>query len=217
MTTDSLLPPDDDLDILHTRNYETRVYLLDDEHLLVRGAVSDMKPPGIYVEDDPEPMEMHQLHVELQVRLEGLEIVDANVVFETHPHTACPRITEHYKELIGLSIARGFTHKIRELFGGPRGCTHTTALLQSMAPAVVQSTWSVTMRKRREAGIALGAMDGDRAIAFERNINTCHVWADDGEHIAAIRRGEPTEPLIQVAERLVELGRDPGEWRSPFD
>jgi len=37
-----------------------------------------------------------------------------------------------------LSIARGFTHKVRGLFGGPRGCTHTTALSQAMAPEAIQ-------------------------------------------------------------------------------
>ena len=58
----------------------------------------------------------------------------ADVVFEAHPHTTCPAIIEHYQGLVGLSIARGFTHQVRELFGGPRGCTHTTALLLAMAP-----------------------------------------------------------------------------------
>ena len=42
--TDSLLPAADELELLHTRTYETRVYLLDDDTLLVRGAV--MSDPG---------------------------------------------------------------------------------------------------------------------------------------------------------------------------
>ena len=80
----------------------------------------------------------------------------ANAALETHPHAACPRIEDHYQHLIGLSIARGFTHKVRELFGGPRGCTHTTALLQAMAPVAIQSMWSFRVegdpRGRRPAG-----------------------------------------------------------------
>ena len=65
MSTDkntySLLPPDDDLDIIHTRQYETRVYRVNETEMLVRGAISDMKPPGLYVLDDPEELENSSL------------------------------------------------------------------------------------------------------------------------------------------------------------
>ena len=57
--------------------------------------------------------------------------------------------------LVGLSIARGFTHRVRELFGGPRGCTHTTALLQAMAPIAMQCFWS--MRSAACNGVPLRA------------------------------------------------------------
>ena len=53
-TAPSLLPLDDDLDIIHTRRYETRVYRLNESEMLVRGAISDTKPPGLYVIDDPD-------------------------------------------------------------------------------------------------------------------------------------------------------------------
>ena len=78
----SLLPPDDDLDLLHTRNYEVRVYHHAEDQLLVRGAISDMKPAGLYVEGDPEPLEIHQMQVEWVVQLPELEIIDARVGFE---------------------------------------------------------------------------------------------------------------------------------------
>ncbi|MDH3754746.1 MAG: DUF2889 domain-containing protein [Acidimicrobiia bacterium] len=209
----SLLPADDQLELLHTRDYSVRVYLLDDTHVLVRGVVSDVKPPGLYVTDDVEPLEIHQMHVELTVELSTMEITAAEVVFETHPNETCPSIADHYRQLVGLTIARGFTHRVRELFGGPRGCTHTTALLQAMAPAVVQSTWSVHVRSLREAGGHTGEIDGaarERQVAG--NINTCHVWAEDGEHVTRLQAGEPPPPLLQIASRLEKLGRDPSDW-----
>lgn len=210
----SLLPPDDDLDLIHTRDYEVRVYRLSPTQVLVRGAVSDRKPPGLYVTDDPEPLEIHQMQVELEVAMPSMEITSARVGFETHPNEACPSIAAHYEKLVGLSIARGFTHKVRELFGGPRGCTHTTALLQAMGPAVVQSTWSMAVRAAREAGHAAGATDpDDRQRRFAGNLNTCHIWAEDGEHVAQLRRGELPPPPLQVRRRLAELGRDEAEWR----
>jgi hypothetical protein len=210
----SLLPPDGDLDIIHTRRYETRVYRVGEDEMLVRGAISDMKPPGLYVADDPEELEIHQMQVEMRVRLPDLVIIDVVTAFETHPHNACPKILNHYNHLVGLNIARGFTRKVRELFGGPRGCTHITALLQAMAPAVVQSTWSMAVKHHREQGITPGSIDPNRGSMFQSNINTCHVWDEDGEYVAEMVAGKIPEPPLQVTQRLIQLGRKPEEWRT---
>lgn len=213
----SLLPPDDDLDLIHTRRYETRVYFLSDsgvDALLVRGAVSDTKPPGLYVVDDAEEVEIHQMQLELRVSLPKLVIEEARVLFETHPHAKCPFVAPRYEQLVGVSIARGFNRTVRELFGGDRGCTHTNALLQAMAPAVIQATWSVSIR----AGRAAGQIDGihtapDRESKIAANMNTCHVWSETGEHVERLRRGDASEfPPLPVKQRLKELGRDPERW-----
>ncbi len=210
----TLLPNDDELELIHTRQYEARVYQLSDDELLVRGVVSDQKPPGLYIVDDPKPMELHQMQLELRVAIPKLEITDARVVFETHPNSKCPLIAGDYQKLVGLSIVRGFTRKIRDLFGGPKGCTHTNALLQAMAPAVIQAMWSVSVRAGRGTP---GGRDSTSDEARERRIagtlNTCHIWAEDGEHVAAIRRGDRSGyPPIPVRERLRELGRDDSTW-----
>lgn len=206
-------------DLVHERAYVVRAYRKDDRTLLLRGALRDQKPPGLYVPDDTEPLTVHHMIVDLEVRVPTFEIIDARAVLETHPHTNCPRIEDHYRNLIGLSIARGFTHRVRELFGGPRGCTHTTALLQAMAPVAIQSMWSLRIVAARRGG---GSTDGhdftsaeSRQQAMLMNLNTCHIWAEDGEQVAAIRRGEPMEVPVWIVRRFAELGRDPDTWRSP--
>jgi len=115
---------------------------------------------------------------------------------------------------VGLSIARGFNRKIRDLFGGERGCTHTNALLQAMAPAVIQATWSVSIRNSRKQGAGLGLSNApDREERIAANVNTCHIWSEDGEHVASLRRGEVSKsPLLPVRDRLVELGRENEDW-----
>ena len=210
----SLLPDDDDLDLIHTRQYQTRVYQVSDAELLVRGVVSDVKPAGLYVVDDPEPLEVHQMQLELRVSLPDLTIRKAGVVFETHPHSECPLIAKDYEKLIGVSIARGFNRKTRDLFGGARGCTHTNALLQAMAPAVVQATWSVSIRNGRATGEGLGLRNAsDREKRVNANLNTCHIWSEVGEHVASLRRGDaPSTPLLPVRDRLEKLGRDGDGW-----
>ena len=216
MSTPSLLPDDAHLELIHTRRYETRVYRLSDEELLVRAAVSDKKPPGLYVEDDPDDLEIHQMQVELRVSAPGLVITAAQVAFETHPHTACPFIAQAYQKLVGLSISRGFSSKVRERFAGAQGCTHTNALIQAMAPAVVQAVWSLAVRNKttlsgRASGSRLSSEERENRIAGNRN--TCHVWAEDGLHIEKLRRGDSSEfPPLPVKDRLRALGRDENSW-----
>lgn len=213
-----------DLRLIHDRTYRVRSYREADNRMRLRGMVRDLKPAGLYIPGDSIPMQVHHMVVDLVVAFPSLEITDANVVLETHPHEGCVRIEDHYKKLIGLSIARGFTHKIRELFGGPRGCTHTTALLQAMAPVAIQSTWSM----RAVAG--QGALDRhdesvpveppkmmtpeQRKAALMFNINTCHIWDEEGEHVAAVMAGEPMEVPVWAQKRLRELGRSATDWNT---
>lgn len=214
------------LEELHQRTYLVRSYRDGANRMRIRGAVQDIKPAGLYIEGDPDPLEIHHMVVDLVVEFPNLQIVDARVVMETHPHAECLRIEDHYRNLVGLSIGRGFTHKVRELFGGPRGCTHTTALLQAMAPVAVQSMWSLQAPTHRTAepggngdGTAVAAprrmTDEDRKAMFRYNVNSCHVWAEDGEMVAGVLAGGEVPAPTWAVERLVALGRDPATWREP--
>lgn len=207
-----------DLPMLHDRTYSVRSYRRSSTEMLIRGQIQDQKPPGVYVDDDPDPLTVHHMIVDIVVKFPSLEIIDAAVVMETHPNTSCTSITDHYKQLIGLSIARGFTHKIRELFGGPRGCTHTTALLQAMAPVAVQSAWAMRSPTENDgtpvpAPLPSNPTDEQIKERFSFNLNTCHVWAEDGETIAKIKRGEELEPPLWIIERMTKLGLDPDTWQ----
>ena len=209
---------DPEADLVHERAYVVRAYRKDDQTLILRGAIRDQKPAGLYIPDDTEPLTVHHMIVDLHVAVPSLEIIHAEVALETHPPAACPRIEDHYKNLVGLSIARGYTHKVRELFGGPRGCTHTTALLQAMGPVAIQSMWSFRVLSARAAGGAGGpdfTTPEARMRAMAMNVNTCHIWAEDGEQVASIMAGEPMEVPVWIERRYAELGRDPSTWRTP--
>ncbi len=135
---------------LHNRRYEVRAFRKSADCVLLRGMVRDDKPHGLYLEDDTEPLTIHHMIVDIEISFPSMVIQSAQVVFESHPHTECTGIVNHYQGLVGLSIARGFTHKVRELFGGPRGCTHVTALLSAMAPVAIQCAWSMRIASARE-------------------------------------------------------------------
>ncbi len=218
------------LDVLHDREYRVRAYRKSADVLLVRGAVRDQKPPGLYFPGDPDPLTVHHMQVDLEVSFPSMEIVDARVEFLTHPGSTCPAIVEHYGELVGLSIARGFINRVRELFGGPRGCTHTTALLQAMAPVAIQSIWSMRSWDAQRDDLAdptthpatHPATHPDAAVeptleqrrqAWQMNVNTCHVWADDGEQVRRLESGDGGMEAPLFAEpRMVALGIKPEDW-----
>ena len=201
--------------MLQERAYVVRCYRKDAHTITVRGAVRDQKPGGLYLVDDPRPVTVHHMIVDLDVAYPSLEITAARVQMEDHPYASCVRITDHYKKLVGLSIARGYTHKVRELFGGPNGCTHTTALLQALAPAVIQATWSMRLIDNRAAGRAMALATEDdqvRRRIVSANVNTCHVWDEDSDHTANALAGGPPEVPLWLQKRYGELGRDPLEW-----
>jgi len=198
----------DDLVPLHTRTYDVAAFRKDAATMLMRGEVKDTKPPGVYIPGDPDPLTVHHMIVELSIAMPSMDIVDAEVVMETHPQPTCPAITTSYQQLIGLSIARGFSAKVRELFGGPLGCTHTTALLLAMAPAAIQSAWSMNTLARVESGEELRFDPASRERVIRASLNTCHIWAEDGPHHQEMRDAERIPPAIPMRVRLRELGRD---------
>ena len=215
--TDEILAPDPELEVLHDREYRVRAFRKD-PNLLVRGSVRDQKPPRLYIEEDDQPLTIHHMQVDLEIAFPSLQIVDVTVHFETHPNDTCPLITTHYDKLVGLSIARGFTHRVRELFGGPQGCTHTTALLQAMAPVAVQCVWSMRASQSKHTGnvsfVPRGVSDVEQNAHWKMNLNTCHVWDEEGEFVEQIKQGAPMAPPLFAAQRMKDLGLDPDEWRS---
>ena len=217
---DDILPPDPEgLDVLHDREYRVRAFRLADDRILIRGAVRDQKPPGVYLADDPDPLTMHHMVVDLTIAFPSMVIEDVEMLFEAHPHTTCVDIIDAYQGLVGLSITRGFTHKVRELLGGPRGCTHTTALLLAMGPVATQCTWSMYAEQARREGTSFmmsrAAMTPEeRALSLRANLNTCHVWAEDGELMTTALSGEPIEMMLQIRKRFESLGIPEEEWAN---
>ncbi|MGA1035992.1 MAG: DUF2889 domain-containing protein [Ilumatobacteraceae bacterium] len=211
---DDILPDDSDLVPIHDREYRVRAYRLAQDKILIRGAVRDQKPPGLYISHDPEPITVHHMVVELEVGYPTLTIERAQVVFQTFPHSTCSMITDHYRNLEGLSIARGFSNKVRELFGGPRGCTHTTALLLAMGPVAVQCAWSMRTFETPEGdapALRMGFGRDPDDESWKMNIGTCHEWAEGGP---AYRRAESQGDWgipVFMRERAASFGLELGE------
>lgn len=213
--------------LIHQRAYEIGSYFEDDEHCRLIGHIRDVKPDGMWGIGDTEPMTIH--HMELHIVFHAPTTVITEIFTHMHitPHAECQFIKASYQQLVGLSIARGFTSKVKELFGGPRGCTHIGALTNAMAPVAIQSLWAFFHRDhdastftssssetpeevqaRREAATAM------REREFKRNLNTCHVWAEDGPMFGLLGQGRAVPIPLWGQKRLQERGVDPALWAT---
>jgi Protein of unknown function (DUF2889) len=201
---------------IHLRNYAVRSYRLSSEQVLIRGVVDDRKSATTWIPWDHRPLVIHHMIVDMVVNYPSLVIDSVRAVLDVHPNEPCPSIASRYAELAGISIARGFTHKVRDAFGGPKGCTHVTALLQAMAPVAVQSTWPMKMAERRAEAAAEGfdvaneirppPSVAERIHGALTNLNTCHVFAEDGERVQLLRSGVLQPMPLTVRRRYEELG-----------
>jgi len=215
MFSNKLFPIDTNYPLIHTRQYQVHAFRMSDAKFLLRGVVVDEKPAGLYIENDPDPIWMHHMIVELEIVYPTFLIEKASVEFKNHPHLGCTNITDHYKKLEGMSIARGFNAKVRELFGSSRGCTHIGALLAAMAPVAIQTGWSMRVSSVVDIDDASKSPEDfqeQRIKQFASTVNTCHIWDEHGEMVSKVRRGEEIEMPLPVVRRLRDLGRDETDW-----
>jgi Protein of unknown function (DUF2889) len=199
--------------LIHQRAYEIGAYFEDASHFRLVGHLRDVKPDGMWAVDDGEPMMIHHMELHLVVNAMTLAITEVFTKMHVHPQATCPIIEASYQQLVGVSISRGFTNKVKELYGGPRGCTHIGALTNAMAPVAMQSVWAFFQRPELAADTpeleAQEARQRMRQHEMSRNKNTCHVYAEDGEMFAKLNAGEGIPLPLWGQERLRKLGIDP--------
>jgi hypothetical protein len=83
-----------------------------------------------------------------------------------------------------------------------------------MAPVAIQSTWSMRM------GSSEGTSRQDRAAmskeqrrrSYAMNLNTCHMWDENGTMVNEIDQGLPMEVPLWISKRYKELGMEDAEW-----
>lgn len=195
---------------IHLRDYRCAAFAEDDGRMRVRGHLVDTKPHGLS-RADGTPLVIHDMIVDLYVAMPSFVIDEVDVTMQVHPYQACTGVLEDYQQLVGLSITRGYSRRVRELFGGPSGCSHVGALLLALGPVAVQASWSLITLDDDPATRLTHDADVDpeeRERRARLNTNTCHVWAEGGEHVTAVALGETRRPGWEH-DRLIELGLDP--------
>ncbi len=70
------------------------------------------------------------------VRRADMTIVDAAADMQTYPHAECTDIEPSFHDLVGLSVARGYSNAVQQRFGRQRGCSHLEFLARAIGPVV---------------------------------------------------------------------------------
>ena len=135
------LPPPVPRQPLHRREIDIRGYKREDGLFDIEAHLVDTKPydfklaAGIRPAGEP----IHSMWLRITVDRE-LRIVDAAAAMDAMPYVEhCDAIVPAYRKLVGLAIRPGYHGKLKELFGGVRGCTHITELAGVLATATFQT------------------------------------------------------------------------------
>ena len=144
---------------------------------------------------------MHAMTLDVTVDRRSFIVTDANAEMTRTPHMECTAIEPAFRNLIGLSVTRGFNRAVQERLGRQRGCTHLEFLARAIGPAVIQTMASASSRRAGAAGISRTVKeDSDSWLT-----NTCHLWAEGSIGATKIREGWRPGLDGYPARTLVEM------------
>ena len=172
-----------DRDPIHTRAIECRSYRRTDGLWDIEGHLTDIKAypflnsfRGKVLPGEP----LHDMWIRLTVDRDFI-VQNVEAVTDAGPYALCPAILPSFQKLKGLKIGAGWNRRVREHLGGALGCAHLVDMLKPIATVAFHTVrWSDSAPE-----------DGPNDAADEQQpqkvgrppVNTCHVWAADGELI----------------------------------
>jgi hypothetical protein len=169
---------------IHTRKIDVSTYNYDGQRIIVEGVLKDDRFQDSYAitgETFPSGV-IHHMAIRLLVNCSNLLIEDVDVEMISVPRSVCRETIDCLAPIKGLTIAKGFTLKVKNIAGGNKGCTHLVELLQAMAPAAFQGFGAYQAQKPADAHSAHTKM------IYKFLLNTCHAWREDGPFAEMFRK-----------------------------
>ena len=151
---------------LYDRDIECRGFLRADGLWDIEGHLRDARmflSRTDFHGEVPAGAPVHVMSMRMTVD-EDLTIQAIEAVMDSRPYEVCSGVTPNYQRLVGANLRSGFAKAIRDLLGGPEGCTHLREMLGPMATAAFQSV--VNYRRQQNAGEDAGAKT--------RMLNSCY-------------------------------------------
>lgn len=154
--------------LAHTRTYDCKGYEREDGLWDIEGRLIETKPFSLRMNLGSRELAageaMHDMWMRITID-DDLNIHDAIAATDAGPFAPCGDITHKFGQLKGKRIGRGWTKELREIFGGPHGCTHHWELLGRLATVAYQTTYTKNRGKQRKPG------------EIPHQFNTCHMYS----------------------------------------
>ncbi len=182
-----------------SRNISVNAFEKGPDSFVLRGTLTDkrLRPYRHYLSGEMrEPGIIHDMEIEMQIGIPGLLIMSARARMPSVPNEDCVEIKSSIEKIVGLSIGRGFTKKVRDLLGESRGCLHLTNLVLTMGSAAAQALWAFySSRKEQERTKRFGELDAELLL------NSCWLWRPEGPYAAKLLGKKPPDaaPVITPA------------------
>jgi Protein of unknown function (DUF2889) len=189
---------------LHKRSVAYEAFTAGPDELRIVGTFRDERP---WSPDAPPRGVLHEMTLEVSVRVSDRTITAARSRMSAFPHAECPAIAPAFADLVGLQLRGGFGRAVNERFVGVRGCAHLHELARGLGPAAVQALISWQSRARTQAG-------AEQTTPSTGTRDTCHVWAAGGvgeQKLAAgwsigRERAYPVPPLATFRDATAATG-----------
>ncbi len=179
-----MIEQDNDKELVHTRQITCRGYRRKDGLWQIEASVADEKGQAVPFNSRPNvPAGERIHHFSLCVVIDDdYQIRDVEAKAMAAPWPVCTDIAAEYRKLIGLRIGPGFNRAVRDILGGPLGCTHLTDLLGQIGNTYMQSSWPDRVARQRLHGEDPRQWPDKRTLSF---VDGCYAWRKDGPALAA--------------------------------
>ncbi len=189
---------------IHTRDIECRGFRRSDGLWDVEAHMTDVKSYAFTTEErgrlDPgDPI--HEMWMRLTVNDE-MVMQAVEVATDKSPYLSCGDIVGNFQRIVGLRIGPGWTRAVKERLGGVQGCTHLVELLGPIATTAFQTIFPILAREKARKAKDDGLPPQEPGQPRPVLINTCHIFASDGE---VVKRqwpdhytGEPDAPPVDA-------------------
>ncbi|MGG4774895.1 DUF2889 domain-containing protein [Paenalcaligenes sp. Me52] len=165
--------------LLHTRTYQAQAFEREDGLLDIEAEIMDVKDydfpskmseSGVHNAGDP----VH--HMLMRVTIDKNYVIqDVVATYGAAPYRQhCTGIADAYRQLIGLSLVKGFKRSVREIMSRTSGCTHMTELTDILPTVAIQSMV-------KEARSTKQAAESNESQQRPFQIDGCHALRSSGE------------------------------------
>lgn len=168
---------------IHHRQIDSQGFLREDGLWDIETRLIDTKEKKIVVIErgEIEPGEaIHDISLRLTIDSE-LVIKNIEVSTDFAPMKACSNPNLWYKKLIGEKIEKGWRQKVKTIFAGVEGCTHSNDILTVAATTAFQTVFPWIMQ---QSVVKYGKEKAFRHLA-EVMLNNCHSFSQKGEMISS--------------------------------